>query len=381
MTGRDRRAGTGRAGLLALAPLLLVGSACAESRPAEARVVGARELGVLEQAATIQGRDGGESALAWGRSIWVFGDTVLNAPDAAGSSWHHNSWSYTADLDAGDGIGSFVERPDAAGAPAYLLPPTADEQAFNDAHAGDPCAETPCGARWAVWPTALVFDEPRDRVLVFYDLIYAEPGEMNFRGVGSGVATWDAFDEEPVRPVVAPGTAHPTLLFGEDEPGYGTAAVLDGDDLYVFGCRQDGFDFPCTVARVPAAAVLDRAAWRSWDGAAWSTSLHAARPVLRGAPIVGVFFNRHLERWCAVHSAPLDNDVVLHTAPALAGPWSDPLRLFTADRRTDEGWVYDALPHAEYSEQDGRVLYVTHSRPTGVGWFGAELALVRVELE
>jgi hypothetical protein len=103
--------------------------------------------------------------------------------------------------------------------------------------------------------------------------------------------------------------------------------------------------------------------------------------VLQGAPIVGVFFNRHLDRWCAVHSAPLGNDVVLHTAPALTGPWSDPLRLFTADRRTDAGWVYDALPHAEYSERDGQVIYVTHSRPTGVGWFGAEFALVRVELE
>ena len=40
-----------------------------------------------------------------------------------------------------------------------------------------------------------------------------------------------------------------------------------------------------------------------------------------------------------------------------------------------------AAHHAEYEEEDGRVQYITYSRPTDNGWFGAEFALVRVVFE
>jgi hypothetical protein len=364
----------------ALAALLLLLLPACASNPAEAHVVSARAIGIVTQPAVVSGRDGGESRLLWGRSVWVFGDTVLGAPDEEGSTWHHNSLSFTDDLDASDGLTLDI-RPDAAGAPAYAVPPTAEEKAFNDAHQGDPCAETPCGARWAVWPTALVFDEPRDRALIFYELIYAEPGDFNFHGVGSGVALWNAFDDPPERPEVSPGTEYPTLLFQGGEPSYGTAAALDGTDLYVYSCKLDRFDFPCLVARVPVDDVLDRTRWHYWDGRAWNPWIGMGRPVFDGSSIVDVSFNAHLGRWTAVYSQPFSNDVILRTAPAPQGPWSDELTLFTSDHRSSDGNTYDALPHPEFAEQDGKVIYVTYSRPTGTSWLGSELPLVRVEFE
>ena len=92
------------------------------------------EVGVLPQAATIQGRDGGPSGLAWGHSVWTYGDTVLNLSDENGTNWHHNSFSITDDLDASDGIGGFMERTDPVGAPRYFIAPPADEAAFNADH-------------------------------------------------------------------------------------------------------------------------------------------------------------------------------------------------------------------------------------------------------
>src|ERR1700678_1967142 len=68
----------------------------------------AEPLGILPQAAIVQGRDGGQSGLVFGHSVWTFGDTVLNAPDAEGVTWHQNSWSYTDDRVAGDGISGFT---------------------------------------------------------------------------------------------------------------------------------------------------------------------------------------------------------------------------------------------------------------------------------
>ena len=61
------------------------------------------ELGILPQASTIQGRDGGPSGLVWGHSVWSFGDTVLNQNDVEGTNWHHNSFSITDDLAGRDG--------------------------------------------------------------------------------------------------------------------------------------------------------------------------------------------------------------------------------------------------------------------------------------
>jgi len=301
-------------------------------------------------------------------------------PDEEGETWHHNSFSFTEDLDAADGIGGFEERLDGAGAPAYALAPTAEEAEFNALHRGDACQD-PCGARWAVWPGTPMFDEERDRALIFYGLIYAEPGDFNFHGVGQGLAVWERFEEAPLRPVVDPAAEHPTLLFAEGEPSFGNgAAVLDAD-LHTFGCLQDGLENDCFLGRVALESALDRAAWRFWDGAAWSSDLSAAAVLFDGAPIMTVAFNAHLGSWTVVYSEPLGNDVMLRTAPALTGPWSSELVLFTAERVEGDCCVYDAILHPEYDGQGGKVLYVSHSRPTGASMFGAEYVLWRVELE
>src|SRR5690242_20205784 len=98
------------------------------SEDAEVTVRSASEAFVLSQSAIITGRDGGQSGLLFGRSVWAFGDTVHASNDAEGTNWHHNSFSFTTDLDASNGIKNFSEPTDAVGAPLYLIAPTADEE-------------------------------------------------------------------------------------------------------------------------------------------------------------------------------------------------------------------------------------------------------------
>lgn len=343
------------------------------------RVREAREIGVVTQSKLFVGRDGGGSAVVWGKSVWSFGDSVTSVKDVEGETWHHNSFSFTDDLAGADGI-TLAERTDAAGAPAYFLAPTEDEAAFNVAHRGDPCKEQPCGARFAVWPGAPVFDAARNRALIPHGLISAAPGELDFHGVGQSFAVWTDFAKAPERPVVAPGTKHPTILFAEGEAPYGMVSVIDGEFLYGFGCFHAGWDFHCPIGRVALDHVFERSAWRFWDGGSWSESIAAAKPVLDASSIVSVHFNAYLKSWTAIYSAVLSNDVMLRTAPALTGPWSEASTIYTTDRKGKEGNTYDTYVHPEYSEENGRVLYLTHSRPTE-GWFGSELALVRVVLE
>lgn len=339
----------------------------------------ATEVGVLPQSPTIQGRDGGPSGVVWGHSVWTFGDTVLDLSDAEGTNWHHNSFSITDDRQAGDGISGFTERLDGAGAPRYLLAPTAEEAVFNAEHRGDPCKVTPCGARWAVWPGPPIWDAARSRALLFYGLIYGEPGDFNFRGVGQSVAVWSDFAAEPQRPVVSPGAEHPTVLFPTGEPPWGTAALIDGDQLYAFACDSDGNGLapPCYLARVEPARVLERSAWRSWDGAGFSAG--GKQALFTGAPSITVARSRHLGLWAAIYCEPLSNRVVLRTAAELTGPWSDARLLFEASK--EPAGAYDANWHPEYDDSDeGNTLYVTFSRSNHKGWFGSEFALVKVVL-
>jgi hypothetical protein len=305
---------------------------------------------------------------------------VLSAADEEGSTWHHNSFSITDDLVASDGIDPFTERTDAVAAPRYFLAPTEDEAIFNGEHAGDDCQVEPCGARLAVWPGTMVFDSERDRALIFYGLIHAEPGDFNFRGVGQSIALWERFEEAPTRPEVSPAAEHPTLLFAEGEPPWGTAAVIEGEDLFVFACDsdEDGFSPPCRLARVATADVLDRSAWSYWDGSDWSEEMDDATVLFGGAPSVTISSNAYLGAWTALYATPLSNEVVMRTAPELTGPWSEPGLMFVAER--EEEGAYDGNAHPELEEEEGRVLYVTFSRPNGDGWFGSDFALVRVEL-
>lgn len=329
-------------------------------------------LGALPQSDKIQGRDGGCSGVAFGRSVWTFGDTVLDEADATGSNWHHNSYSLTDDLIGGDGIGGFVE-PEVEGGPRYFVPPTEDEAKFNADHAGDDCAVPPCRARFAVWPGPPLWDEERGRALVFYGLIYAEPGDFNFQGVGQSLGVWHDVDGYVERPVLSSDADHPTLMWSASEPPWGAGAVIDGERLYALECVD-----ACALAMVPVADALDKSAWRVWDGDGWTSNVEARAALFAGAPTVNLQRNGYLGLWTAIYAEPLSNDVVMRTAPEITGPWSDPALLFVADK--PEGAAYDANVHREYQEQDGKVMYVTFSRSNGKGWFGSEMQLVRVTL-
>lgn len=354
-------------------PLLLL--ACSPDGP---RVSSAEEIGVLEQSEAIQGRDGGQSALLFGRSVWIYGDTVLNVSDQDGRNWHHNSVSWSDDLDASDGLTGFEEPLDAAGAPAYLIAPTEEEAAFNEAHWDDGDCEEPCGARWAVWPGSPVWDEERQRAIVFYGVIYAEPGDFNFEGVGGSIALWDDPDGLPERPELGRYADHPDLLWGPDEGEWSNAPAIADDHLHGFSCPQRGWDRPCFLGRAPLERVQDHDAWRYWTGESWSRDPDDADKLFDGAPIMSLSFNSYLDSWLVVYSPPLDDGIYARTAPELTGPWSSRTKLYTVE---SEHTPYDAVHHAELSEGGGRVEYITWSRPTGEGWFGTELALLRVEFK
>jgi hypothetical protein len=353
--------------------LTIVGLLGCGGTPPSVAVGSAAEIGVVGQSSNIVGRDGGWGTRAFGHEVFVFGDTFVTKADATGSSFHSNSFSFTDDASAADGIAGLADRLDPLGSPVPLVPPTTDEAAYNAAHFGDACATPPCGARWALWAGATVFDATRGRALVSYGLVDAKPGAWNFSEVGQGLAVWDSFDQQARRPIGTACPDHPTLLFcaGTD---WASSLVIDGDDLYGFACTGSGPGRACKLARAPLANPLDPAAWQAWNGAGYGALADAA-VLFEGDLNMRVMRDAYVGGWIAVYSNAFSNQVSYRTAPALAGPWSDAATLFVAK---NPNTTYDAYLQPDYSEDGGRVVYVTFSRSTGL--FSSELALERIEL-
>lgn len=345
-----------------------------------------REVGVIESGPSITMQDCGYSARIGDRTVWVFGDSFLDTPNEDDQRVLSNSWSYTYDMDAGDGLAGFKHCVDAVGAPTSLIPLTSEETAYNEGHAAENCMEEPCGTRWAIWPGAIIDHPDEDVAYVFYHKFLIEAGQMNFRHIGDSIAVWKDLSGPAERREFDLIDDHPTLLFPCDGSamgdGFGSAAVLVGRVVYVYGCEfsAETATNPCTVARVPVGHLLEREKWKYYDGSGgWSSEIHDAAWVLDGSNMMSVFYSDHLDRYLAVYSKPMSAQIMLRSARTPHGPWSDEIRLISAERPVNElGWIYDGLAHPEFSPDGGRTIYVTYSRQQGP--LKSEMRLVEVQL-
>ena len=352
--------------------------------PPEALVGQVTDLGPIQTNPDILGRDGGYSALFQGNSVWLYGDTFIAKADAQNRTLLSDSWSFTTDLNVQSRITGFQEKLDSTGAPTMILPETPAEQAFNQAHNSNNCQAQPCGARFALWPGAIVVNPADNIALIFYSVVSAKPGDFNFQGLGTSVAKWQNLQAQPQRPTMNPPIVvdHPDLMFTQDEPGFGSAAFVSNGLLYVYGCgiATNGFDKGCRLGRVDPSSAQDRSAWMFYAGNGnWSSQSSDAASVFTGDDIMSVSFNSFLQRYVAVYSAVFSQNVMIRTSPKPEGPWSGETLAFVA-MTPSNGNVHDAHAHAEYDVNGGQTIFVSYSRNTPAP-FSSEARLVSLTLQ
>jgi hypothetical protein len=351
---------------IAASILLLALTNC--SAPPGVNVLEVQQLGPIESPVTIDGRDGGGSGLFKGRSIWVYGDTVVKEKGSYPTTWRNNTMSWTNDLDASNGVSGFHQPVDPLRAPREFFPQTEDERAFNLAHVddGDGLCDDPCGARLAIWGSAPLEDTARDRALLTYGKVYAEPGGFHFSILGTSIAVWEDFDEGPLRPNVRSNLDDPTLLFDAKKGEYAIPVIAD-ERLYLFSCSGGPDDSrECRLARAPLENILHRDAWEFRSDDHWSTNIDDATPLFEGSPNLTVYWNAHLRRWVAIYMSW--GEIIIRSAEQVQGPWSDKSVVFVP---SEEGAIH-AFGHAEYQENGGEVEYITY--------LAAQFRLLRVKL-
>jgi tRNA A-37 threonylcarbamoyl transferase component Bud32 len=335
-----------------------------------------RDLGAVRFIPDVRNRGGGFSASIAGRSVWVFSDTSVSERGEAGSKWLDSSWGW-AEPAASGGPPTVAGPTDGAGALLELIPLTAEEAASDAARQGKDCAED-CGSRWSLSPGPVIWDGDRGRALVFYTK-NLRPSLWTERRVGVSIALWPSLDAPVVRPRLRTGAADPTLLFGADEPPWGSGALAVRDSLYAYACECKGLDCPCLLARVPLARALDREAWRFYEGrGAWSADWRTAHPVLQGTSTLSVHWNDYLGNFVAVSARLLDHRIRIRTADRPEGPWSEEaIEVEGLPSTLGYPWIRSAMGHQELSREHGRVETLTYVR--NIGFLRTETRVVEIE--
>jgi hypothetical protein len=366
--------------VLATSPAFAAGSVNADTPPALPAVQSVTSLGTAQQNPVINARDNAESALFEGKSVWAFGDTSMSVPGAKGTYWDDNSLSWTDNLDASAGITLDHDLVDSTGAPREFLPYTPAETKYNYTHDKNHCTQKPCGAEYAMWAQQVVPDGARKRLLLFYVEIWRISGRSSWKTVGAGIAVMSS-NGKVTRPQENPGSATPTLMWGDGDSGYINGSLVVNDMLYSYKCSPDWVAMDCNVARVPLAHALHKSLWRYYaaDGS-WSQNESDAVTVFQGgAAGNSVFYNAYLGEYMAIYAQPFSDDVMYRVANAPWGPWSKAGLLFTGLPGWDGNNDYAAFAHPEFATGNGQVQYITYVHDTGL--LHQEIPLTQVVFE
>lgn len=353
---------------------------CAQSAaPPVPQIEAVRSMGTVTQDPLIYGRDGTFSAEIGGRSYWTFNDTAMRAYNVDGHNFISNTLAWTDSLNASNGIYLNHDHLDRTGVPTEYMPFTAAEKKFNDVHDPNHCTANPattCGEDYAIWPGPIVPIPGTTLAYQFYGKVFRGGDIQGFQPLGGGIAI--EIGGKFFRPVEAPGTSEPTLMWQGSEVAYADGALVENGFLYALGCQIGFLVENCRMARVPILEVLHKQSWRYYAGGeSWSADPNTAVTIFQGgAAGNSVFYDKALHEYIAVYSGIFSNNVYYRAAQHPWGPWSAESLLFVGQQGATGTVNYAALAHPEFEENDGLSEYVTYVQNTG--FLQQALQLVKV---
>ena len=153
-----------------------------------------------------------------------------------------------------------------------------------------------------------------DAAYVFFSL------DRGFDSQGTGIARYDAD---------AAAFVAEAMLWTSDRPSYGSAAIVDGDYVYVYGGLPARFlAADVYLARARLDRVSHPNAYEYFQGGGeWAADADLAGPLLEGGATPSVMWHAEAERYLMAYTTPLAREITLRSGLGPAGPWSRPLAL------------------------------------------------------
>lgn len=325
-----------RRGIMALA-LLAMGALDAQAAlpaPAASPAIAAADMGPVFRGAHPQvlGLDGAYSLpMGSGRSLWIFGDTLIGSYAANGdrviTGFPPNTAAVVSDSDwvTGFSRASFVGQ----GTPGAVI------------HSSSP--------QRRIWPLDLVRVEGQSW-MYFVEIEPKGKGPLDFEVSGYGVAparteSLEAFEN---RGFLWPGTA----------PSFGTSVLAYEGHLYCFSGGGE-----TKLARMPLGRPDEVTRYTYWAGdGAWASDWKQAVPLPGSGPEMSVRYNPYLASFVMIYTPPFARTVEARFAPKPWGPWSAPVKVIEGQPQGDAAAMfYGAKQHVELDSEGGRQIVVTYN--------------------
>lgn len=223
----------------------------------------------------------------------------------------------------------------------------------------------PPGGKGWIWPMDGVRTPRGLAVFLGHFEATSDGSAFGFRARGHALALVANPDAEPEhwRSTMAP------LPFD----GYGIALTPVGATLHIFGYRDETtggvLRRSAVLARAPLASPERYDRWRFWDGARWVSDAKLAKPLWDecatelsvhgtgpggGPPYVAVYTRNGLSP-----------DILVRTAPALTGPWSEARVVYRCPEMKGPVFTYAAKAHRELVGGEIVATYVTNAGDLG----------------
>jgi len=148
--------------------------------------------------------------------------------------------------------------------------------------------------------------------------------EQGLASGGIGVARFDA---------ERAGFVAVSMLWTADRPSYGSAALVSGEHVYVFGGLAARFlDADAYVARAPLASVTEPGAYEYWAGGGeYAPNADEAVPLVAAGTAPSVTYDAVRGRFLLAYVTPLASEVSVRSGLGVTGPWSLPVTLGRCD--------------------------------------------------
>jgi hypothetical protein len=317
----------------------------------------ARALGrqFADNSVGVTGMDGATSlTLPTGDALWIFGDTVegpfesIRKVDLA--PLRSNTGALVPRQDVSLGLKSYRFLATADGKrPRQLVPFLAGED--------------PKKTRlWAIHGACV-----GRQAYLFYHRIALKPGVdvfADFALEGMGLARGDMEKLEFERLRAPDGTRE---FWKGEQPTFGVCVERDGEYLYVWGSLMTGMFLarvrPEQIEELGAYDYLVEAPTLKTPGVKprWAKKIAPTAVLFDSVPNeMSAAYNAHLGKHVAIHSLGRERKIVMRTAPARTGPWSEPAVVYEAPRKSQGDLIYAAKEHPELAGEGGRRIYVTY---------------------
>jgi hypothetical protein len=263
------------------------------------------------------GGDGAHSiALTNERTLWLFSDTWVGKV-RNGKRTDATMVNNTLALQEGRGANSKVE---------FIVRRGADGKAV--------AFVTPADGKGFYWMQAGAIVD--NKAILFLSQVEktADPGAFGFKQVGQWLGIVDNPLDDPLKWHIDQHKL-PCVIFSPKRTlTWGTALLLDGDYLYVYGTDEDikrgGPDRYVIVARVPIKEAGDVSAWRYFGKDGWKTDFHDASRISNEMASEGsVTYIPALKHYVLVYTQIGFSDKIrARTALNPWGPWSLPVTIY-----------------------------------------------------